>query len=62
MRAVLAWFDREHGARAIFAIIDADNAPSIRLGQRLGFEPRGEGTMPEGPVVNLYERPCVRAA
>lgn len=62
MRAVLDWFDREHGGRAIFAIIDADNAPSIRLGQRLGFEPRGEGTMPEGPVVNLYERPCARAA
>lgn len=58
MRAVLDWFDARHGPRPIFAIVDADNAPSIRLGRRLGFEPRGTGTMPEGPDVNLYERPA----
>jgi RimJ/RimL family protein N-acetyltransferase len=39
MRAALDWFDRTHGPRRTVCMIDADNAPSIRLAEKLGFAP-----------------------
>jgi RimJ/RimL family protein N-acetyltransferase len=34
-----------------------DNAPSIRLAERLGFAPMRETELPDGDAVLLFERP-----
>ncbi len=54
--AALAWFEREHGRQRIVCMITIGNAPSIRLAERLGFEPMREATLPDGDVVRLFER------
>jgi RimJ/RimL family protein N-acetyltransferase len=57
MEAVLDWFDREHGKREVVAMISPDNAPSIKLAQRLGFAPTRLGTLPGGEeTVQLLSR------
>ena len=40
--AALDWFNSTFGGLSIPAIIDVENAPSIRLAERLGFERLGE--------------------
>jgi len=56
MTAVLAWFEREHGAQRIVCMTAPDNAPSIRLAGRLGFVPIREAVLPDGDAVRLFER------
>jgi RimJ/RimL family protein N-acetyltransferase len=46
MDAALAWFDREHGPRGVVAMISPDNAPSIRLAEKLGFSPTRAAVLP----------------
>jgi RimJ/RimL family protein N-acetyltransferase len=56
MRAVLEWFDREHGARRIVCMISLGNEPSMRLAGKLGFRPMREAVLPDGAAVRLFER------
>jgi RimJ/RimL family protein N-acetyltransferase len=57
MEAVLDWFDREHGPRAIVAMIDPDNRPSITLAGKLGFVPTRTAMLPGGEEqVQLFAR------
>lgn len=56
MDAALAWFEREHGARRIVAMVAPGNAPSIRLAEKLGFKVLRDATLPEGEAVCLFER------
>jgi RimJ/RimL family protein N-acetyltransferase len=53
--AVLAWADAELGSDQIVAIINADNAPSIRLAERLGFLQREEASYKSEPIL-LFRR------
>jgi RimJ/RimL family protein N-acetyltransferase len=56
MRAVLAWFAAEHGARRIVAMIERGNVGSERVAAKLGFVTYAE--MDErGTTLDLYERP-----
>jgi RimJ/RimL family protein N-acetyltransferase len=56
MRAVLAWFDREHGPRRIVCMISPGNAPSLALAAKLGFIAVREADLPDGARVSLFER------
>jgi RimJ/RimL family protein N-acetyltransferase len=56
MRAVLEWFDREHGARRVVCMISPGNEPSLRLAASLGFTPFREAELPDGDAVRLFER------
>ena len=56
MHAVLAWFERVHGARRIVCMIAPGNDPSLRLAARLGFTPMREVELPDGEAVRLLER------
>lgn len=53
MRAVLDWFDPTHGPHRIACMIDPENAPSLKLADRLGFVRYGEHEMDDGKVVLL---------
>ena len=57
LRAVLEWADRELAGREIVAIIDPDNAPSIRLAERCGFSGREEASYKSEPIL-LLRRPA----
>jgi RimJ/RimL family protein N-acetyltransferase len=57
MAAALTWFEAEHGPRRIVCMTAPDNAPSIRLAERLGFAPMRETELPDGDAVLLFERP-----
>jgi RimJ/RimL family protein N-acetyltransferase len=56
MSAALAWFDREHGPRRVVCMIAPENAPSLALAERLGFDPIRETQLPDGAAVRLFER------
>lgn len=56
MDAALAWFDCEHGPREIVCMISPENAPSIRLAEKLGFSPTREAALPDGDPVRLFRR------
>jgi RimJ/RimL family protein N-acetyltransferase len=56
MQAVLAWFEREHGAQRIVCMIAPDNEPSLKLAARLGFAPLRDAELPDGAAVRLFER------
>jgi RimJ/RimL family protein N-acetyltransferase len=56
MRAVLEWFEREHGPRRIVCMIAVGNEPSLKLAARLGFTPLREATLPGEDRVQLLER------
>ena len=56
MRAVLDWFDREHGQRRIVCMIATQNEPSLKLAARLGFTPLRQAELPDGDSVELLER------
>lgn len=58
MRAVLDWFEREHGPQRIVCMIAPENEPSLRLADRLGFKPLREAVLPDGEAVRLFERPA----
>ena len=55
-RAVLEWFDAERGGD-VYAMIDPENAASIRLAERLGFE-RERKFDYEGEALVLMKRPA----
>ena len=56
-RAVLDWADAHLPPTPIWAIINPDNAPSIRLAERLGFEYRNRSTYHDEPILVL-KRPA----
>ena len=55
MHAVLDWFDATHGPTRIACMIDRENAPSLRLADRLGFVRYGEHLL-DGRTVVLLQR------
>ena len=56
MSAALAWFERKHGRQRIVCMITSENAPSIRLAERLGFAAMRDAELPDGDAVLLFER------
>jgi RimJ/RimL family protein N-acetyltransferase len=56
MRAVLEWFECEHGPRRMVCMIAIQNAPSLKLAARLGFAPMRDTELPDGDTVRLLER------
>jgi RimJ/RimL family protein N-acetyltransferase len=59
--AALAWADTNLDAGRYPAIISLDNAPSIRLAERLGFERLPDGVYKDEPIA-VFERPAKRAS
>jgi RimJ/RimL family protein N-acetyltransferase len=57
MRAVLPWFEAEHGPRRIVAMIERGNTGSERVAANLGFTTYDQIADAEGKVIDLYERP-----
>lgn len=55
MSAILAWADANLDGRPIVCMIDAANAPSIRLAERLGFRRYGEG-LHKDKTLQLFAR------
>jgi RimJ/RimL family protein N-acetyltransferase len=55
----LAWADEALPGREITAIIDAANAPSIRIAEKSGFSSR-EDALYRGEPILLFRRPPVR--
>ena len=56
-RAALDWFDSTIGPMSVPAIIDLDNAPSMRLAERLGFERLSDATY-RGEQIGFFRRPA----
>jgi RimJ/RimL family protein N-acetyltransferase len=56
MRAMLDWFDREHGPRRIVCMITLGNEASLKLAAKLGFTPMRRAELPDGSAVQLLER------
>lgn len=56
MRAVLGWFELEHGRQRIVCMISPENEPSLRMAKGLGFAPMRETVLSDGAVVRLLER------
>jgi RimJ/RimL family protein N-acetyltransferase len=54
--AALAWGDANLGAVRTVCLIHPDNAPSVRLAEKLGYAPYARTTYKDQPVV-LFERP-----
>jgi RimJ/RimL family protein N-acetyltransferase len=59
VRAALDWFDANIGPLSVPAIIDIDNAPSMRLAERLGFERQPDAVYRGGPM-GYFRRPAKR--
>ena len=57
----LAWADQALAGRDIVAIIDPDNAPSIRVAEKAGFDERCEARY-RGERILLFRRAAERAA
>ncbi|MEO7364759.1 MAG: GNAT family N-acetyltransferase [Sphingomicrobium sp.] len=57
--AALDWFDRTQPAASIPAIIACENAPSMRLAERLGFKRQADATY-RGEPIALFRRPKQR--
>jgi RimJ/RimL family protein N-acetyltransferase len=53
VRAGLAWADKHLKAPVIPAIIDPENAPSLRVAERCGFTEREEATYRGAPILLL---------
>ena len=54
--AALDWAEREIGAESYPAIIDLDNAPSMKLAERLGFVRLADATYHDAPI-GFFRRP-----
>jgi RimJ/RimL family protein N-acetyltransferase len=54
--AALGWADRALRGREIVAIIDPDNARSIRLAEKAGFSSREDAVYKSEPIL-LFRRP-----
>jgi RimJ/RimL family protein N-acetyltransferase len=55
-QAALDWAEREIGAKSYPAIIDLDNAPSMKLAERLGFVREGDAVYRGAPIA-FFRRP-----
>jgi RimJ/RimL family protein N-acetyltransferase len=55
-QAALVWAEREIGADSYPAIIDLDNAASMKLADRLGFV-RQDDAQYRGSMIAFYRRP-----
>ena len=53
--AALDWIDSVHAPPEVTAIIDAANAPSIRVAEKLGFDAREEARYRDAPLL-LFRR------
>jgi RimJ/RimL family protein N-acetyltransferase len=53
--AALAWGDAHFGQARTVCLIDPQNAPSVRLAERLGYRPYARTTYKDHPTV-LFER------
>ena len=58
-KAALEWFERTQPPASIPAIIARENAPSMRLAERLGFE-RQPDAIYRGEPIALFRRPSWR--
>jgi RimJ/RimL family protein N-acetyltransferase len=58
-QAALNWAERELGPVAIPAIISIDNAPSMKLAERLGFVREPDGVYKDEPIA-IFRRPASR--
>ena len=56
-RAALGWFDTTVGPLSVPAIIDLENAPSMRLAERLGFERQADAIYRDNPI-GYFRRPA----
>ena len=56
-RAALDWFDTTIGPLSVPAIIDLENAPSMRLAERLGFERQPDADY-RGDQIGYFRRPA----
>jgi RimJ/RimL family protein N-acetyltransferase len=56
-RAALDWIDAAHAPGEITAIIDAANAPSIRVAEKLGFASREQARYKGEPILLFRRRP-----
>ncbi|HYX45964.1 MAG TPA: GNAT family N-acetyltransferase [Sphingomicrobium sp.] len=54
--AALEWAERELGADSYPAIIDLENAASMKLAERLGFVRQADGVYRDSPIA-FYRRP-----
>ena len=54
--AALSWMDSAHRRPEVVAIIDTENARSIRVAEKLGFNEKGLATYRDEPLF-LYRRP-----
>jgi len=54
--AALDWAEREIGAGSYPAIIDLDNAPSMKLAERLGFVRQADANYHDAPI-GFFRRP-----
>jgi RimJ/RimL family protein N-acetyltransferase len=55
-QAALAWAEQELGAESYPAIIDLDNAPSMKLAERLGFVRLADAVYRDAPI-SFWRRP-----
>lgn len=55
MRAMLDWFDAEFGHEVV-CMISPENAPSLRLADKLGFEPLRDTMLPGDEPIRLFRR------
>ncbi|CAN5212996.1 GNAT family N-acetyltransferase [soil metagenome] len=56
LEAVLAWADTVLEAPRTVCMIDPDNGPSLKLAERVGYRPYGQGAYKDHTVI-LFERP-----
>ena len=59
VHASLQWAREVLGVPRVVCIIDGENAPSLAVARKCGFEARGEVTY-QGEVVQAFERPLDR--
>ncbi len=54
VRAALAWLEEQRGARRTLCIIDPENAASIRVAEKCGFERRATIVYKDEPIVVFH--------
>jgi RimJ/RimL family protein N-acetyltransferase len=57
MRAILDWFDREHGGRTV-CIISPGHTASERIAEKLGYRPIGLADYKDEPVMRFARDPA----
>ena len=60
--AVLAWADQSLGGVPVWAIIAPENAPSLKLAERLGFERLADSVYSDEPTAVLCRLPAAATA